>query len=451
MALKNRNRKRASQTGEQQEEEEEGAYVEVGATIESGVAGKASATDNGAASSGTFAPLAAAVDPAVKAEGAQQAESPPDTCYPHQLSVYRLYNTMVVQGLVACIIVANFLVTIAEKEWDPYKPEMQRYRDTWRACEYTFNSLFAVELVLNMAGSGVGSFFWKNPWNVFDFVVVVVGILTMSGALEGPLENLRMLRFFRVFRLFKRVESLNKIVTALLKAIPGVLNAFLIMLIVMCIYAIFAVEYFSSFGETGFYTTVGKVADADGTLRSRINNVSSITARSMRYGEEYYGTFSRALYTLFQVLTGESWSEAVARPLMFGDEAHNNAFGPALFFTSFILLTQVVLVNVVVAVLLDNFVTEPSAPAAAPAPIQESESVPTSTTADAASAADAAENSAAERAALATQLSTLKEDVAGIKSQMGDVVAMKQQLDAVLGGVKQMHATIKQKAPFLSA
>ena len=37
------------------------------------------------------------------------------------------------------------------------------------------------------------------------------------------------------------------------------------------------------------------------------------------------------------------------------------------------------------------------------------------------------------------------------RALMGDVVAMKQQLDAVLGGVKQMHATIKQKAPFLSA
>ena len=82
-----------------------------------------------------------------------------------------------------------------------------------------------------------------------------------------------------------------------------------------------------------------------------------MTARGYTNGYEYYGTFSRALYTLFQVMTGESWSEAIARPLIFGLE--KNAFLPAAFFVSFIILTQIVLVNVVVAVLLDKFASGP--------------------------------------------------------------------------------------------
>ena len=128
---------------------------------------------------------------------------------------------------------------------------------------------------------------------------------------------------------------------AKLKAIPGVTNAFLIMLIVMCIYAIFAVEYFKTFGEDGYYTTQEVMGlDEDGSPILQQVNVSSETARLMRYGEEYYGTFSRALYTLFQVLTGESWSEAVARPLVFGLYKSNAVF-VSFFFVSFIILTQV--------------------------------------------------------------------------------------------------------------
>jgi len=64
----------------------------------------------------------------------------------------------------------------------------------------------------------------------------------------------------------------------------------------------------------------------------------------------------RALYTLFQVMTGESWSEAVVRPLVFGFHK-NDATIVGIFFVSFIILTQIVLINVVVAVLLENFLT----------------------------------------------------------------------------------------------
>jgi len=79
-----------------------------------------------------------------------------------------------------------------------------------------------------------------------------------------------------------------------------------------------------------------------------------MSARGYDLGIEYYGTFMRALYTLFQVMTGESWSEAVARPLLFG--LYRDAFVVGIFFVSFIILTQIVLINVVVAVLLEKFV-----------------------------------------------------------------------------------------------
>lgn len=93
--------------------------------------------------------------------------------------------------------------------------------------------------------------------------------------------------------------------------------------------------------------------------------VSSMTARGFTYGEEYYGTFMRALYTLFQVLTGESWSEAVARPTMFGKGGGADGKGmdggavlSGIFYVTFIIIMQIVMLNVVVAVLLEKMVEE---------------------------------------------------------------------------------------------
>merc|ERR1712007_91777 len=126
-------------------------------------------------------------------------------------------------------------------------------------------------------------------------------------------------------------------------------NAFIVMLVFYCIYAILAVELFRDFGEGGVYYTY------DSRTGSSASN-DAYSARGYVLGIEYYGDFMRALYTLFQVMTGESWSEAVVRPLVFG-LYKNDAVVVGIFFVSFIILTQIVLINVVVAVLLENFVT----------------------------------------------------------------------------------------------
>ena len=125
----------------------------------------------------------------------------------------------------------------------------------------------------------------------------------------------------------------------------------------MAIYAILAVEFFRDFGkgyQVAEYTTMtGNYVEG-----SFEENITAITARGFTIGDEYYGTFSRSMYTLFQVMTGESWSEAIARPLVFGYSPPYGAVLVGVFFTSFILLMQIVLVNVVVAVLLDKFVAD---------------------------------------------------------------------------------------------
>jgi len=275
---------------------------------------------------------------------------------PGQEKAKFIYEHAKCQKFVAVLIMLNFLCTIVEKELDP--PMGAKYFEVWLGIGDFFNYIFLCELAINYYGHAPLQFF-ESSWNVFDCIVCLMGALSLARVeLPPPWTLLRCFRAFRVFRLFKRIKSLNKIMVALAKAVPGVINAFLIIVIVMCIFSIIAVEFFSEFGKEGYYNTTTLV---DGELVTV--QVSSTTVRGMYYGEEYYGSFTRALYSLFQVLTGESWSEAIARPLIMGaDEINAGAVSPfiaSIFFIVFILLNSVVLINVVVAVLLEKMVEDP--------------------------------------------------------------------------------------------
>jgi len=386
---------------------------------------------------------------------------------PFQQRVLAFYTHPIIAWGVACIIVFNFLINITEKEIDPIG---SFYPEVWAAFELTFNIIFLLELLLNMYGQG-GPFkpFWSSGWNIFDTVIVSVGVVLMTGADLGPGNKLKLLRAFRIFRLFKRIKSLNKLLVAIGRSVRGVVNAFVIMFIFMCIYAILAVDLFFNFGdlEDGTYTTHDIIAQPDGTNLLLNVSVSTMTGRGMHLFSEYYGTFFRALCTLFQAMTGESWSEAIARPLMFGLQ-ENNAVMSSLFFVSYMLLMQFVLINVVVAVLLFGFVEDDDEPAAAAAGddstdvhMLNGEGAPTSASAPSPSAppsAAAADDmpSDAEQArleqmldAILQELGSMKQDVA---SQSFDIETLKRDLvNAKMqpGGLKvaTLSAVMEEAAP----
>jgi hypothetical protein len=270
---------------------------------------------------------------------------------PHQGKMRAFYTNSWTKGIVAALIVANFGINIVEKEIDA-DVRSQRYANVWNGSDLFFNIAFLIELLFNMYGyGGPVRAFWRDGWNVFDFIIVVVGIALMSGDPPPPLNKLKLLRAFRIFRLFKRVESLNKIITALIGAIPGVMNAFVILFVVFCVYAILAVELFRDFGEGGTHPVMYAGANLSEVVFSF--NVTSVTPRGYAYGFEYFGSFTRAMFTLFQVMRGDSWAEAVARPLVFG--LYSNSISTSIYFASFVLFTSIVLINLVVVVLLDKF------------------------------------------------------------------------------------------------
>jgi hypothetical protein len=233
---------------------------------------------------------------------------------------------------------------------------MLKYEPLWDGFDTAFNAIFLVELLWNLYGFGFGKRFWYSGWNVFDFVITAVGVVLLSGV-SGPISQLKLLRAFRVFRLFKRIKSLNKIVVSLLGAVPGVANAFVILFIFFCIYSILAVELFRDFGINGTY----QVDDLGiGEWQPERHILDSHTPRGYTHGIEYWGLYSRSMLTLFQIMTGDSWAEGVARPMTFG-LYQKSTFTVSFFMVSFFILTNMVLANVVVAVLLDQFVAPPPA------------------------------------------------------------------------------------------
>ena len=330
-------------------------------------------TDQGSSSSSAAPPAASAAPRAADSRVAiaSNALPPPKlkksiwepVDLPHRKAVQDFYNSKPVQYGVAAVILINFCFIVLEKEIDPYSsdvvPNVQKYATLWGRVDDVCNVLFIFELLINFYGNCWGPFV-SSSWNYLDMLVVIIGI-TSLGRIQLPagVSKIKVFRAFRILRLFKRVQSLNKILVALVRSIPGVMNAFIVMFIFMCIFAIIAVDAFRDFGAQGFYQTVQTYGARDaqwgqgsnmtivmpfveGSYVSTENftYVDAITPRGFHYGQEYFGTFGRSLYTLFQVLTGESWSEMVVRPLIFG-VMPENAFWVALFFTVYILLTQV--------------------------------------------------------------------------------------------------------------
>lgn len=348
------------------------------------------------------------------------AETRPTRTLPHQEKVAAFYNSVHIQVFVAFLIGANFLTNIVEKEIDP---KGKHYSDTFGAFGIFYNIAFTIELAINIYAHWWCEF-WRSGWNVFDCVVVTIGVVNMVQLpLPPAFSMLRMMRAFRVFRLFKRVKSLNKIIVAIVHAVPGVMNAFLILGIVMSIYAILAVSFYSRIEE-----------DCDGTRENGF-----YTPRGKCVGPEYFGTFSRSLYTFFQVLTGESWSEMVARPAIWWQlDDWVLAVGGGLFFVSYVLITAFMLINVVVAVLLDKM----SAPTEEEAKPEEEEKEPVQD-----DSANSATNGTVEGATngLADDPNSKLNQLKAVQDKVGQLVEDRKRMRADLDTFRGDIADLKQK------
>ena len=167
--------------------------------------------------------------------------------------------------------------------------------------------VFVVEIAAKLAAMGPRRFFSRG-WNVFDFIVVAVALV--PGA--GPLSVLRTLRILRLLRVIKFMPSLRLVVEALLLSLPGI--------------------------------------SAIAVLMAMVFYVGAVMSTAM-FGEafpEWFGSIGASLYSLFQIMTLESWSMGIVRPVM---EVYPWAWA---FFVPFILVSAFTMLNLFVAVIVDT-------------------------------------------------------------------------------------------------
>jgi voltage-gated sodium channel len=150
--------------------------------------------------------------------------------------------------------------------------------------------------------------FFKDPWSVFDFVVVGIALIPAS----GPFAVLRSLRVLRVLRLISKIPSIRKVVGALLGALPGMASVFALVMILFYVNAVIATKLFG------------------------------------QDFPELFGNLGLTFFTLFQVMTIEAWAGGVARPVM---EVYPYAW---IFFILFILTATFTVLNLFVAVIVNS-------------------------------------------------------------------------------------------------
>lgn len=170
-------------------------------------------------------------------------------------------------------------------------------------------AIFVAELALKLFAYGWR--FFASAWNIFDFLVVSIGLLPDKQGLSA----LRGLRVVRALRLLSVVPQMRSVVQALLDALPG-MGAVIVMLSI--VYYVFAVMATLMYGAAF---------------------------------DEWFGTLGRSLYSLFQIMTLESWSMGIVRPVML---VFPNAW---VFFVPFIVITAFSVLNLFIGLLVNTMQT----------------------------------------------------------------------------------------------
>nr|WP_246331203.1 ion transporter [Saccharopolyspora hordei] len=162
-------------------------------------------------------------------------------------------------------------------------------------------AVFTVEIAARLYAHGWR--FFRDPWNCFDAVIVGVSLLPTTGTFGV----LRALRVLRVLRLISAVPNMRRVVGALLTAVPGMASIAALLVLILYVGSVIGTKLF------------GHIAP------------------------EYFGDLGDSLFTLFQVMTGEAWSE-VARSVM---EDEPLAW---VFFVAYIAVTTFTVLNLFIAV-----------------------------------------------------------------------------------------------------
>lgn len=181
---------------------------------------------------------------------------------------------------------------------------MERFGEILLMLDRIAIAIFVVELAMKMFAYRLS--FFRSGWNIFDFVIVSVALVPAS----QQFSVLRALRILRALRLLSVVPSMRKVVVGLFSAIPSIGTVILMLVLLFYISAVMATKLFGAAFP------------------------------------EWFGNLGASLYSLFQIMTLESWSMGIVRPVM---EEFPYAWA---FFVPFILITAFIVLNLFIGVIV---------------------------------------------------------------------------------------------------
>ncbi|TVQ80985.1 MAG: ion transporter [Bradymonadales bacterium] len=187
---------------------------------------------------------------------------------------------------------------------------MSRMGDQLLFLDRVFLSIFSLEIAMKLYAYRWR--FYRDPWNLFDFCIVAIAWIPTA----GPLSVLRAFRILRALRLITIVPALRRVVSGLLSSLPGLGAVSCVLLLLFYVGSVMATKLF---GESF---------------------------------PEWFGTVGRSSFSLFQIMTLESWSMGIVRPVM-GHYPYAWAF-----FIPFILITTFTTLNLLIAVLVTSLQPE---------------------------------------------------------------------------------------------
>ncbi|DAZ92554.1 TPA: hypothetical protein N0F65_012784 [Lagenidium giganteum] len=264
---------------------------------------------------------------------------------PRYPQVYALVSHRYFTNCIMLAIAANTIVLSLD-----HHPMSDEFRANLSIANFFLSTIFQFEMVVKLIGLGIRQYA-ADRFNLFDATIVVIGVFetilsppsftSSAGApakrSRGIVSALRSFRMFRVFKLARNWHSLRMMLELIWRSVLSIGNFAVLLFIFIYIYALIGLEFF---GNTMHFDSEGYA----------INDVSAdfFTGYVPRAN---FDTFLVSFVTVFQIITLDNWNNILY------DGVRGNGFGAVAYFFSLVIIGNFIMMNLFLALLLDNFDT----------------------------------------------------------------------------------------------
>ncbi|XP_078237435.1 voltage-dependent T-type calcium channel subunit alpha-1H isoform X3 [Pogona vitticeps] len=208
-----------------------------------------------------------------------------------------------------------------------YHEQPEELTNALEISNIVFTSMFALEMVLKLLAFGIWGYI-KNPYNIFDGIIVVISVWEIIGQSDGGLSVLRTFRLLRVLKLVRFMPALRRQLVVLMKTMDNVATFCMLLMLFIFIFSILGMHLFGC--------KFGLKTDTGDTMPDRKN----------------FDTLLWAIVTVFQILTQEDWNV-----VLYNGMASTSSWA-ALYFVALMTFGNYVLFNLLVAILVEGFQAE---------------------------------------------------------------------------------------------